>query len=533
MTQALLRHRWFLALLVGCAGAGDPDVRTQIDDYVRNAGALDPAPVSREEGPMKDPTREGDYSCTTQDFKETRQYDRIVAFAANSEHLWPGSIVQPDALETGLFKPVLVRRSPVTFSISLENLAGRKSKRLDKPSLSSFREALSSILSAEVTGGTPASIFTTSEFVRSEKQLNLHVGANLEYQGLPVAAALDFGYDRQRNRTRLLLSYTQAYYTVDVDPFTMPADAFADDVTFSEVRSAIKPNIPPLYVSSVTYGRMVLFAFASDYSQDALRAALSFALSTPVSPIDSASSSGKGGKQADDEPDEGTSDGRCTNTACLEAKYRSILENTSITAYVVGGSGGDAAGVINGIDGLRAYISNGGNYSLESPGAPIAYKLAHLRDATPARFSLTEEFELSSCTRVSQRLRVVLKSIRVDHKGRDVGALELYGRIWATARERDSDLFKNDRKNAVSIAEGTSWPQSGNVNEATIDVVPQSGQSVTLSAQLWDRDLARDDEIGKGERTITFDDGWAREEETIRLTGNGADVLLTLALKPL
>ena len=70
---------------------------------------------------------------------------------------------------------------------------------------------------------------------------------------------------------------------------------------------------------------------------------------------------------------------------------------------------------------LLDFIKTGGNYSKESPGAPIAYKLNYLKDNSPARMSETTDYSMTTCDRVSQKVRVVLNSIAVDDAGGDSG----------------------------------------------------------------------------------------------------------------
>src|SRR5205814_9610117 len=65
---------------------------------------------------------------------------KIVAYAANSESLWPGAIVRGDSVYTGLFTQIVLPRKPMTYSISLGNLNGAKSATMAKPSLSSRSE---------------------------------------------------------------------------------------------------------------------------------------------------------------------------------------------------------------------------------------------------------------------------------------------------------------------------------------------------------------------------------------------------------
>src|SRR5262245_19317370 len=95
-----------LTLVSACASTG-PDVNSEIDSYVRTLPYLPVEPAQVTPGAQGATTRDGDYSCTTENFRETRALDRIVAYAANSDSLWPGAIVSADSVLSGLFTQVV------------------------------------------------------------------------------------------------------------------------------------------------------------------------------------------------------------------------------------------------------------------------------------------------------------------------------------------------------------------------------------------------------------------------------------------
>ena len=88
--------------------------------------------------------------------------------------------------------------------------------------------------------------------------------------GNSASIAASFDFSRSNVRSRYLVKYTQAYYTVDIDAPGRPSDFFADGVTVEDVGAIIDAENPPLYVASVTYGRMVVFTFESEYSGEEL-----------------------------------------------------------------------------------------------------------------------------------------------------------------------------------------------------------------------------------------------------------------------
>src|SRR5205823_4971091 len=181
-------------------------------------------------------------------------------------------------------------------------------------------------------------------------------------------------WSQQDTRSRYLVRYTQTYYTVDVDAPGSPSDFLDPSVQLDEVQAQINDQNPPLYVSSVTYGRMVVFTFESSYSAEELGAALQFAYS-----------------------------GGVDVSGDVSVTYKDIISSSKITAFILGGSGAVAAQSITSYDDLMSFIKQGGNYSKDSPGAPIAYKLAYLRDNTPGRLSFTTDYDVKDCERVSQK----------------------------------------------------------------------------------------------------------------------------------
>lgn len=485
-------------------GVPASDHAKEIDDYIGALDALPVDPPGMTAGPKSEPARDGDYSCTTQDLAETRQFDKIVAFAANSETLWPGAMVRGDSLYTGLFTQIVTDRAPLTFSMSLENLAGRKSATLDSPSLSAFREAMGRILDSEVTGATPANISSEIEKVASSSQLTLALGANVSWPGDVAKVSASFHFDDQTVKSRYVVKFTQAYYTVDVNQPRDAADFLGDAVTVADLEHKMGPGNPPAYVSSITYGRLVVFTFESEYSAEEMGAALEFLY--------------RGGVDVSGD---------------TSVTYKEILSKSRISFFILGGSGEDAAGVIDGYDKLVEFVKKGGNYSKDSPGAPIACKLAYLKDNAPARMSWSYEYQVKDCVRVSQKVQVVLKNIYVETASDAGGDLEIYGSVSAYGVGATRWLFDKDSSQYVTLAAGETFPATGILGEAVVDVAPQAGQAVHLGAVLYDYDpTSGNDTLGSEQRDLPFELGW-RKDVQLLFTGSASRVWVSLHVEPI
>jgi thiol-activated cytolysin len=495
-----VRWLWSVALLTGCTTQLTEPQAGLIDEYIAGLPYLPVEPAKVDQGARTPEGREGDYQCSTQNLQETRQYDRIVAYAANSDSLYPGALVSADSVLTGLFTQVVLPRAPATISVSLENLGGGKSAVIEEPSLSAYRDALASILDTEITGATPANLYSEIEQVHTEEQLNMALGIQASW-GLGIASLKSsFNFDKQEIRSRYVVRYTQAYYTVDLDAPASPSALLAPGL---EVSAKMDDTHPPAYVSSVTYGRMVVFTFESEYSSEEMGAALEFAYS-----------------------------GGVDIAGDVSVSYKDIISKSKITAFILGGDAASAVQTIDSYENLIEFIKTGGNYSRQSPGAPIAYKLHYLQDNSPARMSFTTDYEVKECTRVSQKIKVTLHSIAVENAGGDPGDdLEIYGRIWAEGTSSGT-LFDKNGDNWVRIRQGTQYGTGAPLAETVIDVAPKSGETIRLRADLKESDLLIDGSIGNETVLNPFETGW-RKQAAIMLTGDGTRVKVNFSLSPI
>jgi thiol-activated cytolysin len=504
---ALARMKSTLALVLLVSACTTDIVMSEsslIDDYIESLPYLPVEDAQIVEGSRSSDTREGDYQCSTQNLQETRQYDRIVAYAANSDSLYPGGIVSADSVLSGLFTQIVLPRAPATISVSLENLGGSKTAVIENPSLSAYRDALAGILDAEITGATPANLYSEIEEVHTQTQLDMALGIQASW-GLGVASLrTSFDWSQQSVRSRFLVRYTQAYYTVDLDAPGAPSELFAPTVRLADVQGKMDETRPPVYVSSVTYGRMVVFTFESEYSSEEMSAALGFAYS-----------------------------GGVDVSGDVSVTYKDIISKSRITAFILGGDAGSAAHTIDSYEALIAFIKEGGNYSRQSPGAPIAYKLSYLKDNSPARMSFTTDYTVKECVRVSQKIRVRLNSIVVESAGGDAGSdLEIYGRLWAEG-VNTATLFDKNSDNWVRIREGTQFGSAGSpIGEAIIDVAPRGGEVIRLRGDLKESDTFFNDNLGNETVLNPFETGW-RKDVSMMFTGSGARVRVDFSLAPI
>ncbi len=451
-----------------------------INAYVAQLGTLDVAPEALEPGEPDPSVEVGNFLCTTRRPTETKRFDKIVAFAANSGQMWPGAIVGAESIAEGLFTPKILDRAPLTFSASLEGvISGAVSATVDSPSLSAFREAMSTILQQTLTGQTAANIFSQIEEVHSAQQVSFALGVNVQWLLGGIESTL--GFDDTTKRSRFVVNFTQSYYTVDVDPPGSAAEFFSPETTVDDAMNEFGEE-PPAYVSSVTYGRLVYFVITSQNESSEMRAALEY---------------GFGGAA--------TVDGSVSMT------HEEVLGNSEITAYILGGEGDVAAQAVHGIEELRNFINSGGTWTKQSPGAPIAYKLAYLHDDSPARYALTTDYEVEECDRVVQDVRVAVQHLHVANTGDDNGTeLEIFGTI--AVEDGDGEMYplwSRDAADFVTIGLGQNWPATGELASAVVPVTPEPGESFVLWVDLYENDsIWGNEDLGQQIVAQEFEDGW-------------------------
>ncbi len=347
------------------APPGDPDA---LDAYILGLGQLAIDPIA-DEHPIACPGvcamwQEGEQTCTEGYLAQTVHFDTFIALQPNSPALWPGSIVRGGEVAAGFLAPVGLLRAPATFSVSLENLGGSPVGMMEQPSLSSFREIRNQILAQGTTGATPAQISYDIETIKSSSQLDVSVGAGVDWTGvIDLDSLFEWGDSGLENK--YLFDFTQTYYTVDLDTPLRPAGLFDASTTVADAAIYMGEGNPPMYVQSISYGRRVLFGLETNESLEQVTAAVDAAVAT-VLDVD-------------------------VDVADMDA-----LSGSKITATVLGGDGDGAVKTVLGIEQLLEFITAGGNYSAESPGVPIAYKLAYL-DNAPARLAVTMEYPEVSC----------------------------------------------------------------------------------------------------------------------------------------
>jgi thiol-activated cytolysin len=382
----------FALLLCGCQK--DDNFEGALDEYLSTLPSIEsqmPAEKAATLVNVADETT-SEYIYHTDFYEVAAGYDEQIVLNPQTDVIYPGALVKGESILDGTYTLIPAKRMPITISTSLTG-SGTVSVTVDDPKLSTIREAINNLMKQQYDV-PPANMGFTIEQAYSAQQLDLSLRASYKGGGVNVKGGFDF--NNKQVKSRLIAKFIQSYYTLDMDLPDRPSDLFAGDVD-----RALFGTYMPMYVSTVTFGRMALFTIESEFSETEVRAFLS------------ASYAGVSGSAS--------------------AEFDQLKSKSTMKVYILGGSGGAAGATINGFEDFKNYIISGGNYSKTSPGAPISYKIRYIRDNTIGKIVFAASYPIVTAIPRTDNLVYDITAFleRIEAHGSDAGGnLELYGFVY-------------------------------------------------------------------------------------------------------
>ena len=244
-------------------------------------------------------------------------------------------------------------RSKGRISVDLPGMVGGDSYVDATPTVSGMQEGVNTLLNRwhEKYAGknpAPARMQYESTSAYSMNQLKAKFGSDFEKVG--VNLKIDFEAVNKGEKQIEVVDFKQVYYTANFDAPKNPSDVFAPGVTVDQLKArGIDENTPPVYVSSVSYGRQMYVKFETTSKSTELKAAINAVIKgVPIK---------------------------------AESEWARVLKNTTVTVSIVGGNADGAARVVTGtVEDLKKLIQEGATFSTQNPAVPISYKTAFLKD---------------------------------------------------------------------------------------------------------------------------------------------------------
>jgi hypothetical protein len=313
------------------------------------------------------------FVCTDQKYNFLDNPDRAISFNLDETVLWPGALIQgkshrDGAAASGLLELPVRERAPLSLSVTFNNQDNTRT--VDAPDYGSVNSAKGSMIgNAQAEGlATSNNIEFDAKTYSSEKQAALEFGLSGRYLGFEAKAS--GSVTRSVTTNVVAAKFIQQMYVVGVTQPATPAEFFNDAFTAERYQSQaslgrIGPDNPPLYVSRIGYGRMMVFAMSSKAEASEIAGSLRAAWN----------GIGAGG------------------SATLDAKQSAILAESEIRITQVGGDQGNALAAIKSGN-LADYFTN--TAPLTS-AAPLWFELKALTGEV-AKVSEPGEYTVTTCT---------------------------------------------------------------------------------------------------------------------------------------
>lgn len=244
-------------------------------------------------------------------------------------------------------------RSKGRISVDLPGMVGGDSYVDANPTASGMQEGVNTLLNRwhekyAAKNPAPARMQYESTSAYSMNQLKAKFGSDFEKVG--VNLKIDFEAVNKGEKQVEVVDFKQIYYTANFDAPRNPSDVFAPGVTVDQLKTrGIDEKTPPVYVSSVSYGRQMYVKFETTSKSTELKAAINAVIKgVPIK---------------------------------AESEWARVLKNTTVTVSIVGGNADGAARVVTGtVEDLKKLIQEGATFSTQNPAVPISYKTAFLKD---------------------------------------------------------------------------------------------------------------------------------------------------------
>lgn len=326
------------------------------------------------------------YSCSIESYSLTNTPAEFIMISPDRSIMWLGNLIQGNShLSLGSLRELSVReRAPLNISIDL--LTSDNARTVALPSLTSVNTAIGELIQNAVNENVRYASDARFEYseAHSSTQGTLDLGFSGEYLG--GSFETEFEIDTTAAESTYYAYYIEKAFTVSMELPVTPGELFSDDYTKELLQrdidnEYISANNPPLYISNITYGRILLYKMTSTYEESRMRAAIQASY-------------------------EGVSGGIAGYT---EAELLETLQTAEIEITAVGGDNNGIESIIR-TGNLQAYFEVDNDLSQYRP---ISFEVRTLVDNQIADIVRTTEYDLKTCEYTGTTRTPIGEQVRV------------------------------------------------------------------------------------------------------------------------
>ena len=415
--------------------APTPQPPTRTDEAATNEVVTETVP-----DPVNGGTMEQTYNCRVEQYAASAGYNELFLLNPTTSVIYPGAVLDGSSIADGRYQLISSgQRRPLNMSVSI--LGGETtSATIQNPnSIAEVRSAVNQIVSS-----TNAPPLQNTQLSTMEVYSRTHFGLSF---GIDVAATVnpfvsfslgtDFSIDRSTSRRKYMSRFAHRYYTVDVDIPRRPGDFYEEFPTIGDD--------VPVYVSSVTYGRLAFLEMDTRSTLTDISAALRAGLNVQ------------------------SIQGGVTVNSQISTQFLRIMRDSNIRATSIGGT--QTRSAITDLESFSRFLDLGA--SRYQDGVPISYTLRFMSDQSVARSNLSSTYNIRQCSLQAPSPRDQLYTLQIvgmrTSNNDEQYALDVYGWItvgttnWAAGRDQNScrvtspeavSLYREGREHYKTIGGG-------------------------------------------------------------------------------
>jgi hypothetical protein len=222
---------------------------------------------------------EESYECPVFERHIISTIKNFISVGTNFGIIWPGAIIQGKSLKTGDLKLLNVtdKRAPITLTT---NLPLSKTSITITPNSSTAQQAIADFMIAagEMPEGSQAGagilsfhVEEATTFKQSMLQMGISAGFTEPESSVGLEGSLTVEQSRKQSTHTVVAKFIQEMFTVRVadDLIPTPSDFFSTDFSIADLENLeddgeIGDDNIPVYIESVTYGRIMVFSLKSE-----------------------------------------------------------------------------------------------------------------------------------------------------------------------------------------------------------------------------------------------------------------------------
>lgn len=444
--------------------------------------------ASEREAGFNEKGESGWWIKTSRKYKISEVFDESILLNPTSDILYPGAVLAGSSIADGTYAAISkVDVGKVRISIDRRTVDSKDDAQITKEfeniRMSNYRKALNDWSKIQFKEGNVVTVHSV-DVVRSTEEAQFKMGATFENPSVKVSTNLKFDFEKKKNH--YLVKFIQKQYSVTMD---IPR---SDYMLFKSVDPKVIKDYQPVYVSNIDYGRMVFMSIDTNHSRSEIESALKVAVE------------------------------KLNINADIEAKYKKVLDESSINFIAVGGGVEEHAQIVDkGWEGCRAFMIK--KIPLEKL-PPISFQLRYASDNSLARVVKNSEYVITQKDFIPDCRGIVVTSNIQSFQGFSWHGSEIW--VYGKARIETSDKLKVEegryvfdlpRPSYLSIINNIHIPfPNGDQNAVTIEIYKPENMdmesflreriSFTTDLVMAQNNERNDIHLGKGKKEITVAD---------------------------